>query len=84
MELMSDAISMAVKTQSKRAGVTNEKMAESIGKSRDAFSRRINNHTAWQLDEVDKIATVLGLSDGWSLIDLARQEQRLADSRLAA
>lgn len=84
MNITTNAISMAIKTQSKRAGVSDKQLAKAIGKSRDAFSRRINNRTTWRLDELDCIAPKLGLPDGWALLDLARQEQRLADSGLAA
>lgn len=84
MNITTKAISMAIKTQAKRAGVSNKQLAEAIGKSHDAFSRRINNRTTWQLDELDCMAPELGLSDGWALLDLARQEQRLSDNGLAA
>lgn len=75
---------MAVKTQSKRVNVTNDELAQSAGMSRDAVSRRLNNHIEWKLDELDAIAQTLQLPDAWALIDLAKSEQELSNSRLAA
>ena len=84
MNAINSAISMAVKTQSKRVNVTNDELAQSAGMSRDAVSRRLNNHTEWKLDELDAIAQTLQLPDAWALIDLAKSEQELSNSRLAA
>ena len=78
MATFQEAISSAVRTQTARRGLQNKEVAKSMGLSRDAFWRRLSNRVPWDSEDFEKLAHSLGLATSWELLDLARQEQKLA------
>lgn len=76
-------VSQAVQVRLTRKGMTKKDLADRSGLAYEPLLRSINNGD-WTLRELEAIAPALDLTDGLAVIDLARQEQRLADSGLAA
>lgn len=65
-------IAEAIAGAMKDAGVTQNQLADGIGKSQSYVSTRYRGEQAWTTDDIDAIAKVLGLSNGFALLDLAR------------
>lgn len=76
-------VSQAIQVRLTRKGMTKKDLADKSGLAYEPLLRSINTGD-WSLRELEAIAPALDLTDGLSVIDLARQEQRLADSGLAA
>lgn len=45
------------------AGMTQGSLAKQVGMSRGAFNLKLNGKSPFNVDEVQKICTVLGISD---------------------
>ena len=84
MSDMNEAISTAVKVQAAREGISLSKVFESIGMSRTSFWERLGGKRPWDTDDFDKLASALNLESAWSLIDIAKNEQLIAEQRVTA
>lgn len=76
-------VSQAVQVRLTRKGMTKKDLSDRSGLAYEPLLRSINTGD-WSLRELEAIAPALDLTDGLAVIDLARQEQRLAASGLAA
>ena len=78
MASFQDYMSKAIETQRVRIGLGVEGLARRLGMSRQAYNNHRNGGTTWNLDDFPKLANALELTDEWSLIDLAKNESKLA------
>lgn len=76
-------VSQAIQVRLTRKGMTKKDLSDRSGLAYEPLLRSINTGD-WSLRELEAIAPALDLTDGLAVIDLARQEQRLAASGLAA
>lgn len=86
MDEFETSLNKAVEAQRGRAGISKKELSKRLGwgANLSRLNARLSGESGWTTTEIDKVSKSLGLSDGWALLDLARQEQRLADSGLAA
>ena len=52
------------------AGLTNGKVAEKIGMSKNAFSSKLNGKSFFNTDEVERICSVIGIVDDAEKVDI--------------
>ncbi len=52
------------------AGLTNGKVAEKIGMSKNAFSAKLNGKSFFNTDEVERICSVIGIVDDAEKVDI--------------
>lgn len=55
------------------AGISGSELARRMGRAQSYVSLRLNGRKAWTLDELDQIASILGISVG-ELFDKARDQ----------
>ena len=86
MDDFETCLNKAVEAQRGRAGISKTELSRRLGwgVNLSRLNARLSGDAGWTTTELDKVSKSLGLADGWALLDLARQEQHLADSRLAA
>lgn len=65
------AVADAVKVAVEAAGISGSGLARRLGKAQSYVSLRLNGRKAWNTEEVDQIAAILG-TDPFDLISRAR------------
>ena len=55
-------VSAEIRAEMARQRISQLELARRLGWSRAAVSRRLSGGTGWSIDEVDKVAGVLGLT----------------------
>lgn len=84
MNTLDKYLSIAIKVQAAREGMTLKDIRSKAGIGQTTFTERINNHQSWTASEIDKIAKALGLEDGIALYDIARTECDIAEKHVKA
>lgn len=84
MNKLDKYLSIAIKVQAAREGMTLKDIQSKAGIGQTTFTERINNHRSWAANEIDKIAKALGLTDGIALYDIARNECDIAEKHVSA
>lgn len=79
-------LNKAIEAERGRSGISKKVLSRRLGWGANLtrLNARLSGESGWTTAEIDQVSKALGFSDGWDLIDLARQEQRLADAGLAA
>ena len=67
------AFAGAVRALVGSAGISGSELARRMGRAQSYVSLRLNGRKAWTLDELDQIASILGISVG-ELFDKARDQ----------
>jgi len=73
------SIAAAVLAELGRQGKKRSHLSSPLGLSRQTISGRLNGHTPFTADELDKVASFLGLT-AYDLIDSAALGKRFAES----
>ncbi len=76
-------VSQAIQVRLTRKGMTKKDLSDRSGLAYETLLKSINTGD-WSMRMLDAIAPALDLPDALAIIELAQQEQRIADSRLAA
>lgn len=84
MNKLDKYLSIAIKVQAAREGMTLKDIRSKAGIGQTTFTERINNHQSWTAVEIDRIAKALGLTDGIALYDIARNECAIAEKHVKA
>lgn len=66
------AIAHAVNQIAAEKGITDEQIAQTIGRVKSYVNVRRHARKAWTADELDEIAVLFGMSNAFELIDVAR------------
>lgn len=82
MNSMDSAISTAIRIEGLRQKQKMEDLAASAGIPCTTFFDRLCGRRSWNTEELAKVSKALNLNSMWELLDLAKDEQRLADSRM--
>lgn len=77
MQSLQDMFTQAINVRLTRIGKSKSWLADEIGMSQPALSARLNNKTALDANDLDKIAKALGV-DGGELLALAIREHEWA------
>ncbi len=82
-------LNKAIEAERGRSGISKKVLSRRLGwggggANLTRLNARLSGDSGWTTAEIDQVSNALGFSDGWALLDLARQEQRLADAGLAA
>lgn len=78
-DTFSSSIASAVRAELGRQGKKLTDLTSPLGLSRPTVSGRLNGHTPFTADELDKIASFLGLT-AYDLIDSAALGRRFAEA----
>lgn len=78
-DTFSASIASAVRAELGRQGKKLTDLTDPLGLSRPTISGRLNGHTPFTADELDKIASFLGLT-AYDLIDSAALGRRFAEA----
>lgn len=76
-------VSQAIQVRLTRKGMTKKDLSDRSGLAYETLLKSINTGD-WSMRMLDAIAPALELPDALAIIELSQQEQRIADSRLAA
>lgn len=76
-------VSQAIQVRLTRKGMTKKNLSDRSGLAYETLLKSINTGD-WSMRMLDAIAPALELPDALAIIELAQQEQHIADSRLAA
>lgn len=76
-------VSQAIQVRLTRKGMTKKDLSDRSGLAYETLLKSINTGD-WSMRMLDAIAPALELPDALAIIELAQQEQHIADSRLAA
>ncbi len=71
----------AIRVRLTRLDMTQEALAQRIGMAPASLSARLSGRTLLDTGDFDAIAKALGLDDAFALVDLARDERGLADTK---
>ena len=84
MNKLDKYLSIAIKVQAAREGMTLKDIRSKAGIGQTTFTERINNHQSWTAVEIDRIAKAMDLTDGIALYDIARNECDIAEKQIKA
>ena len=62
-----EVVSENVETLRRKLGLSQETVGKAIGKSQSAADRRLKAASKWSLDEIAKVADLLGVTTGFLL-----------------
>lgn len=65
-------IAETTRNRMKAQGISQNRMGYLIGKSQSYVSTRFRGEQAWTTDDIDKITRILGLPNGFAIMDEAR------------
>ena len=65
-------IAEAIRRRMTAKGISQNKMGELIDKSQSYVSVRYRGEQPWTTDDIDRIAKILGLPNGFAIMDEAR------------
>lgn len=79
-------LNKAIEAQRGRLGISKKELSKRLGWGANLtrLNARLTGESGWTTAEIDQVSKSFGFSDGWGLLDLARQEQQLSDNGLAA
>lgn len=69
---MTKIIGETVAKAMEETGMSQNKLAAKIGKSQSYVSLRCRGEQAWTTDDIDAIAKVLGMPNGFTILDRAQ------------
>lgn len=75
-------ISRAIRVQAIRCERSLTQVRRQAGYAPTTFGERLKGTKAWNMEDIDRLAKALGMSDGWALYDVARHEAELANGAL--
>lgn len=78
-DTFASSIASAVRAELERKGKRRSDLIAVLDMSRPTISGRLNGHTPFTADELDKVATFLGIT-AYDLIDSAALGRRFAES----
>lgn len=78
-DTFADSIASAVRAELGRQGKRLTDLTAPLGLSRQTISGRLNGHTPFTADELDKVASFLGIT-AYDLIDSAALGKRFSDA----
>lgn len=86
MNVFEQSLTRAISAQMGRLGIGKTELSHRLnwGENLVRLNSRLSGETGWSTAEINKVANALELPDAWALIDLAKSEQELSNSRLAA
>lgn len=77
-DTFTESIASAVRAELERKGKKRSDLIPVLRKTRPTISSRLNGHTPFTADELDKVATFLGIT-AFDLIDSAALGRRFAE-----
>lgn len=73
-------LALSVRQALEAKGVTQEEVGRIIGRAQSYASLRIKGLKPWTIDELDKLAPILGYNDVFALVNAMRQTQVNVDA----
>lgn len=73
-------LALSVRQALEAKGVTQEEVGRIIGRAQSYASLRIKGLKPWTIDELDKLAPILGYNDVFALVNAMRQTQVNVDT----
>lgn len=86
MDVFEQSLTRAISAQMGRLGIGKTELSHRLkwGENLVRLNSRLSGETGWSTAEINNVANALELPDAWALIDLAKSEQELSNSKLAA
>lgn len=82
MNRTTEGVNLAIRVNLTRKGMSQKQLAEEAGMSLCYLNKRVNGHRSWSIDDLDAIASAMGIGKALDLLRLADSDS--ASQALAA
>ena len=71
MNQTAKGVNLAIRVNLTRKGMSQKQLAEETGMSLCYLNKRVNGHRSWSIDDLDAIASAMGIGKALDLLKLA-------------